>query len=60
MKKINNDGKRIYGGRTYYCPWSDYRSSSYWKTYAHAIKCAYRRGVFNVPIWMIKLGLRLR
>ena len=54
MKKINNENMNIYGGRTYYCPWRDYRSSSYWKTYAHAIKCAYKHGYFTIPFEIFK------
>ena len=48
------------GAKRYYCPWNDYSSTSYWKTYGHAITCAYKRGLFDIPISMIKAGLRLR
>lgn len=48
------------GTKRYYCPWNDYSSTSYWKTYGHAIVCAYKHGFFSVPIALIKAGLRLR
>ena len=48
------------GSKRYYCPWNDYSSTSYWKTYGHAITCAYKRGLFDIPISLIKAGLRLR
>ncbi len=61
MKKMNSvemlaidGGKKIYG-----CPWGDYSSTSYWSVYGHAIKCAYRHGYFNLPLWMIKKGIKL-
>ena len=41
------------GGKRYYCPWGDYR-----RTYGHAIACAYRRGWFDIPIAMIKAGIK--
>ena len=47
------------GAKRYYCPWGDYSNTSYWKTYGHAIQCAYRRGYFNIPIALIKAGIRL-
>ena len=62
MKNMNIEAARnINGGaKRYYCPWNDYSNTSYWKTYAHAIACAYRRGFFDIPIWMIKTGIGLR
>ena len=61
MKKMNNEiMKRQFAGRTYFCPWSDYSSNSFWTTYAHAIKCGYKHGYFDIPIAMIKAGIRLR
>lgn len=53
-KKANGGAKR------YFCPWNDYSNTSYWKTYGHAISCAYRRGLFRLPISMIKAGIGLR
>ena len=62
MKKISESATRTFnaGGKRYFCPWNDYSSSSYWSTYGHAIKCAYKRGLFNIPIWLIKAGIGLR
>lgn len=48
------------GGKRYYCPWGDYSNTSYWRTYGHAIACAYRRGWFTIPIAMIRAGIKLR
>ena len=48
------------GGKRYYCPWGDYSNTSYWRTYGHAIQCAYRRGLFKIPIAMIRAGIKLR
>jgi hypothetical protein len=45
------------GAKIYFCPWGDYRSTSYWKTYSHTIAHAYRKGYFTIPIWMIKKAL---
>ena len=47
------------GAKRYFCPWKDYSSTSYWKTYAHAVGCAARRGLFDLPIKLIKAGIRL-
>lgn len=52
--------KTTTGGKTYYCPWGDKSSSNFWTVYAHAVACGYRHGYFDVPIAMIKAGLRLR
>ena len=61
MKKMNKETMRNeFAGRTYYCPWRDYKSSNFWSVYGHAIKCGYRHGLFDVPLWMIKTGFRLR
>ena len=58
MKKMNQETmKRQFAGRTYFCPWHDYQNSNYWKVYAHTVAHAYRKGWFDVPIWMIKAGL---
>lgn len=61
MKKMNSSEMMVIDGGTkiYTCPWGDYRSTSYWSTYGHAIKCGYRHGYFNVALWMIKAGIRL-
>ena len=48
------------GTKRYFCPWNDYSNTSYWKTYGHAISCAYKRGLFNLPIAMIKAAIKLR
>lgn len=56
----NNTHNINAGGKRYFCPWNDYSSTSFWSTYGHAIKCAYKHGYFNVPIAMIKAGIRLR
>ena len=48
------------GGATIYmCPWNDYRSTSFAKTWAHAVVHAAKKGYFNLPIWMIKTALGL-
>ena len=62
MKKLEiEEARGINGGaRRYYCPWNDYSNSSYWRTYGHAIACAAKRGLFNLPIRMIKAGIGLR
>ena len=62
LKSIKTeDSRNINGGaKRYYCPWNDYSNTSYWKTYGHAISCAYKRGLFNIPISMIKAGIFLR
>lgn len=48
------------GGKIYICPWNDYSNTSYWKTYGHAISCAYKRGLFNLPIAMIKAAIKIQ
>ena len=45
------------GATVYICPWNDYRSTSFWKTWGHAIYHAAKKGVFDLPIWMIKTAL---
>ena len=58
MKTMKIEETRdINGGKTYKCPWGDYSSTSYWKTYAHALKCALKHGYFSAPIALIKAGL---
>ena len=47
------------GGKRYYCPWGDYSNTNYWRTYGHAIQCAYRRGLFKIPFAMIRAGIKL-
>ena len=42
------------GATVYICPWNDYRSTSFAKTWGHAIVHAAKKGWFNLPIWMIK------
>ena len=37
------------GAKRYFCPWNDYSSTSYWKTYGHAISCACKRGFSYLP-----------
>lgn len=49
-----NGGYKVYG-----CPWNDYSSRSYWSTYGHAIKCAYRHGFFRPAEALIRFGLKL-
>ena len=41
------------GATVYVCPWNDYRSTSFAKTYAHAVVHAAKKGYFNLPISMI-------
>ena len=48
------------GAKRYFCPWGDYSNGNFWKTYGHAITCGYKHGYFNLPISLIKAGLRLR
>lgn len=61
MKNITNSTdvtRSVNGGATVYsCPWGDYRNTSFWKTYAHAIVHAAQKGIFELPIWMIKTGM---
>ena len=61
MKNITNSIEVIRstnGGATVYCcPWNDYRSTSFWKTYGHAIVHAAKKGIFDLPISMIKVAL---
>ena len=65
MKTLNalNKSKTrdINGGETliYSCPWNDYSSKNFWSVYAHAIKCGYKHGLFNIPLWMIRKGLTM-
>ena len=47
------------GATVYMCPWNDYRSTSFAKTWAHAVVHAAKKGYFNLPIWMIKTALGL-
>ena len=54
-----NEARELNGGRTYYCPWGDYSNNSYWRTYGHAVAHAYRLGIFDFPLWLIKTGLGL-
>ena len=56
---INIESTRDFnGGATVYlCPWRDYRSTSFWKTYGHAIVHAYRKGYFDLPLALISLAL---
>ena len=60
MKKMTEQEKRQANGgyKIYSCPWNDYSSRSYWSTYGHAIRCACNRGLFNIPIRMIKTGIK--
>lgn len=55
------EAMEIVGGakKMYHCPWNDYNSTNYWKTYSHAVRCAYDHGMFDIPFVMIKAGLRL-
>ena len=46
--------------KCYFCPWNDYSNTSFWKTYGHAISCAYKRGLFNLPIEKIKSAIRIK
>lgn len=48
------------GTKRYFCPWNDYSNTSYWKTYGHAISCAYKRGLFDLPIAMIRAAIKRR
>ena len=61
MKNINNAINIIRssnGGATVYvCPWNDYRSTSFAKTWAHAIVHAAKKGWFSLPFQMIKTAL---
>ena len=50
MKKLNlNEARTINGGRTYGCPFCHRYSGSYWKVYAHALKCSY----FNSTVFRL-------
>jgi len=63
MKNITNSNSTRSinaGAKMYHCPWGDFRNTSYWKTYGHAIVCAYKHGYFAVPEAMIRAALRLR
>jgi hypothetical protein len=56
-----NEAQRLNAGyKIYICPWNDYSSRSYWSTYGHAIKCAYKHGLFIVPIAMIKEAIKIQ
>lgn len=60
MKKMKNNehARKLNGGtRVYICPWNDYRSTNFGRTWGHAIWHGYKKGLFNLPIWMIKTGL---
>ena len=55
---ILDNARTVNGGaKIYSCPWSDYRSTNFWSVYAHAVKCGYKHGLFNIPISMIKVGI---
>lgn len=57
----NEEAREIYGGaKIYSCPWNDYRSTNFWKTYGHSIPCAYRHGLFNLPKKMIETAIKLK
>lgn len=62
MKSMNEQEMRQVnaGYKIYICPWNDYSSRSYWSTYGHAIKCAYKHGLFNVPIAMIRAAIKIQ
>ena len=65
MKKLTslseNEARQFNAGyKVYSCPWNDYSNRSYWSTYGHAIKCAYRHGLFNLPISMIKAAIKIQ
>ena len=60
-----DDSRSINGGARYYaCPFCNSYVSTYWNTYAHALKCSYfnskvfRYG-WTTAIWMLKKGLGL-
>ncbi len=59
MKEINTIKTREInaGARVYRCPWGDYRSTSYWAVYGHAVAHAYRKGYFDFAIRLILKGL---
>ncbi len=60
MKTMNNSNlAAVNGGKYYRCPWGDYGGTSYWNVYAHAVAHAYRLGIFNFPLWLIKVGIGL-
>lgn len=61
MKNITmntKENRTVNGGATIYgCPMGDYYSTSFWKTYGHAIGHAAKKGIFDLPFWMIKTAL---
>ena len=61
MKNITNNieiTRSTNGGATVYgCPWGDYRSTSFAKTWGHAIVHAAKKGIFNLPISVLKIAL---
>lgn len=46
------------GGKIYSCPWKDYRSTNFWKTYGHAIVCANKHGLFDMPKALVKQAIK--
>lgn len=58
MKHINaEEARKIDGGRRIYkCPWCSRKSSNFWSVYGHAIWHGAKRGLFKVPMWMIRTG----
>ena len=61
LKPVNKDALRDIGGGTkiYFCPWNDFKSTNFWTTYSHAVACAYKHGLFSVPLTMIRVGMGL-
>lgn len=52
------EAREIFGGaKVYSCPWNDYRSTNFWKTYGHSIGCAYRHKLFDLPISLISRAI---
>ena len=58
MKNISTtEARNINGGKRYYsCIFCGYTDTNYWKVYANTVRCAYKRGWFDIPLWMIKTG----
>lgn len=55
------EAREIYGGgKIYRCPWNDYRSTNFWTTYGHSIKCAYKHNLFAIPKALIVKAIKLQ
>lgn len=63
MTTVNaSELRNVIGGKTYVCPFCYRKRGSYWRVYAHALKCSYfNSAVFrygwNSAFWLLKKGL---